>query len=184
MYTCFGSRYRAAEKNVLHGSGARFLSAVYTDLLIIEAQVGQLQAQLVQTQAELQYAIEQIRFLTIQVNNNASAAAAAATATVPNTTTVPADTPTGSHSQTPKVNYQFGKDIIPSIFDGMQRTDFREWAENSALYLSTQCVACEILLEWLVMEKEHVAESAIQTKCDEGDWEYDSISTFSRVTFV
>ena len=69
MYTCFGSRYRAAEKNVLHGSGARFLSAVLTDLLIMEAQVGQLQAQLVQTQAELQYAMEQIRILTIQVNN-------------------------------------------------------------------------------------------------------------------
>ena len=155
------------EKNALHGSGARFLSAVHTDLLLMEAQAGQLQAQLVQTQAELQYAMEQIRILTIQVNNNASAAAAA-TATVPSTTTVPADTPTGSHSQTPKVNYQFSKDIIPSIFDGKQRTDFREWAENSALYLSTQCVdACEILLEWLVMEKEHVAESAIQTKCDD-----------------
>ena len=83
------------------------------------------------------------------------------------------------------MNYQFGKDIIPSIFDGKQRTDFREWAENSALYLSTQCIdACEIILEWLVMEKEHVGESAIQTKCDEEDWEYDSISTFSRVTFV
>ena len=123
--------------------------------------------------------------LTIKVNNNASAAAAAATATVPNTTTVPADTPTSSHSQTPKVNYQFGKDIIPSMFDGKQRTDFGEWAENSALYLSTQCVdACEILLEWLVTEKEHVDEAAIQTKCDEEDWEYDSISTFSRVTFV
>ena len=52
-------------KNVLHGSGARFLSAVHTGLLIMEAQVGQLQAQLAQTQAELQYAIEQIRILTI-----------------------------------------------------------------------------------------------------------------------
>ena len=66
------------------------------------------------------------------------------------------------------MNYQFGKDIIPSIFDGKQRTDFREWAENSALYLSTQCVdACEILLEWLVMEKEHVVETAIRAKCEE-----------------
>ena len=132
---------------MLHGSGARLLSAVHTGLLIMEAQVGQLQAQLAQTQAEPHYAIEQIRILTIQVNNNASAAAAAATATAPSTT--------GSHSQTPKVNYQFGKDIIPSIFEGKQRTDFREWAENSALYLSTQCVdACEILLEWLVMHGE------------------------------
>ena len=34
------------------------------------------------------------------------------------------------------------------------------------------------------MEKEHVAEAAIQTKCEEEDWEYDNISTFSRVTFV
>ena len=139
MYTCFGSRYRAAEKNVLHGSGARFLSAVHTGLSIMEAQVGQLQAQLVQTQAELQYAMEQIRILTIQVNNNASAAAAAAAATVPNTTTVPADTPTGSHSQTPKVNYQFGKDIIPSIFDGKQKTDFREWEEVSPVSIDTMC---------------------------------------------
>ena len=69
--------------------------------------------------------------------------------------------PNRSHSQTPK---HFGKDIIPSIFDGKQRTDFREWAENSAVYQSTQCVdACEILLEWLVMEKEHVAEAATGT---------------------
>ena len=125
----------------MHGSGARFPSAVHTDLSIMEVQVGQLQAQLAQTQAELQYAIEQIRILTIQVNNSALAAASVAE------TTVPADTSTGSHSQLPKVNHQFGKDIVPSIFDGKQRTDFREWAENSALYLSTQCVdACEILL--------------------------------------
>ena len=170
---------------MLHGSGAQFPSAVYTGLLIMEAQVGQWQAQLAQTQAELQYAIEQIRILTIQVNKNASAAASAATATAPSTTTAPADTTTGSHSQSPKVNYQFGMDIIPSIFDGKQRTDFHEWAENSALYLSTQCVvACEILLEWLVMEKEHVVEAAIRAKCEEEDWEYDSISTFSRVTFL
>ena len=81
----------------------------------------------------------------MQVNSNASAAAAAATTTAPATTTA------GSHSQMPKVNHQFGKDIIPNIFDGKQRNDFREWAENSALYLSAQCVdACEILLEWLV----------------------------------
>ena len=139
-------------------------------VLIMEAQVGQLQAQLAQT---------------IQVNNNASAAATTAAATAPSTTTAPADTPTGSHSKTPKVNYQFGKDIIPNIFDGKQRTDFQEWAENSALYLSTQYVdACEVLLEWLVMEKEHVAEAAIRAKCEEEDWEYDSISTFGRVTFV
>ena len=145
---------------MLHCSGARFPSAVHTGLLIMEAQVGQLQAQLAQTQAELQYAIEQIRILTIQVNNSASAAASAATATAPSTTTAPANTTTGSHSQSPKVNYQFGKDIIPSIFDGKQRTDFREWAENSALYLSTQCVhACQILLEWLVMEKDHIQQS-------------------------
>ena len=145
----------------------------------MEAQVGQLQAQLVQTQQEFQYAIEQIRILTLQVNSNASAAAAAATTTAPATTTA------GSHSQMPKVNYQFGKDIIPNIFDGKQRNDFREWAENSALYLSAQCVdACEILLEWLVSEKEHVTDTAIQTRCDEEDWEYDNINTFSRVTFV
>ena len=145
----------------------------------MEAQVGQLQAQLAQTQAELQYAIEQIRILTIQVNNSTSAAASVTE------TTVPADTTTGSHCQLPKVNHRFGKDIVPSIFDGKQRTDFREWAENSALYLSTQCVdACEILLEWLVMEKEHVEEAAIRSKCEEEDWEYNSISTFSRVTFV
>ena len=149
----------------------------------METQVGQLQAQLAQTQTELQLAIEQIKVLTIQVTNNAWAAAAAAT--VQSTTTAPADTSTGSHSQTPKVNYQFSKDIVPGIFDGKQRNDFREWAENSALYLSTQCVdACEILLEWLVMEKEHVNESAIQAKCDDEDWDYDNISTFSRVTFV
>ena len=145
----------------------------------MEAQVGQLQAQLAQTQAELQYAIEQIRILTIQVNNSASAAASVTE------TTVPADTTTGSHSQMPKVNHQFAKDIVPSIFDGKQRNDFREWAENSALYLSTQCVdACEILLEWLVSEKEHLTEAAIRSKCEEEDWEYNSISTFSRVTFV
>ena len=88
----------------------------------MEAQVGQLQAQLVQTQQELQYAIEQIRILTLQVNSNASAAAAAATTTAPATTTA------GSHSQMPKVNHQFGKDIIANIFDGKQRNDFREWA--------------------------------------------------------
>ena len=140
---------------------------------------------LAQRQAELQYAIEQIRILTTQVNNSASAAASAATATAPSTTAAPADAPTGSHSQTPKVNYQFGQDIIPSIFDGKQRTDFREWEENTALYLSTQCVdACQNLLEWLVMEKEHVAEAAIRAKCEEEDWEFDSISTFSGVTFV
>ena len=109
--------------------------------LIMEAQVGQLQAQLVQTQQELQYAIEQIRILTLQVYSNASAATAAATTTAPATTTA------GSHSQMPKVNHQFGKDIFPSIFDGKQRNDFREWAENSALCLSAQCVdACEILV--------------------------------------
>ena len=34
------------------------------------------------------------------------------------------------------------------------------------------------------MEKEHVVETAIRAKCEEEDWEYDSISTFSRVTFV
>ena len=34
------------------------------------------------------------------------------------------------------------------------------------------------------MEKEHVTETAIQVKCEEEDWEYDSVSTFSRVTFV
>ena len=150
----------------------------------MEAQVGQLkmptgQAQLVQTQQELQYAVEQIRILTLQVNSNASAAAAAATTTAPATTTA------GSHSQMSKVNHQVGKDIIPNIFDGKQRNDFREWAENSALYLSAQCVdACEILLEWLVSEKEHVTDTEIQTRCDVGDWEYDNINTFSRVTFI
>ena len=165
------------KKNALHGSGAR--SAVHADLLIMEAQVGQLQAQLAQTQAELQYAIEQIRILTLQVNSNASVGTAAAT------TTAPTATSAGSHSQMPKVNHQFGKDIIPNIFDGKQRNDFREWAENSALYLSAQCVdACEILLEWLVMEKDHVTEEAIRVKCEEEDWECDSVSTFSRVTFV
>ena len=177
--TCVGSRYRAGEKNALHGSGVGFLSVVHADLLIMEAQVGQLQAQLAQTQTELQYAIEQIRILTLQVNRNASVATATATTTAPTATTA------GSHSQMPKVNHQFGKDIIPNIFDGKQRNDFREWAEISALYLSAQCVhACEILLEWLVMEKEHVTEAAIQIKCEEEDWEYDSVSTFSRVTFV
>ena len=131
-----------------------------------------------QTQQELQYAIEQIRILTLQVNSNASAATAAAT------TTAPASTAAGSHSQMPKVNHQFGKDIIPNI-DCKQRNDFREWAENSALYLSAQCVdACEILLEWLVSEKEHVTDTEIQTRCDVEDWEYDNINTFSRVTFV
>ena len=34
------------------------------------------------------------------------------------------------------------------------------------------------------MEKEHVVEAAIRAKCEEEDWEYDSISTFSRVTLV
>ena len=34
------------------------------------------------------------------------------------------------------------------------------------------------------MEKEHVVEAAIRAKCEEEDWEYDSISTISRVTFV
>ena len=34
------------------------------------------------------------------------------------------------------------------------------------------------------MEKEHVVEAAIRAKCEEEDWEYDCISTFSRVTFV
>ena len=87
-------------KNALHGSGARFLSAVHADLLIMEAQVGQLQAQLAQTQTELQYAIEQIRILTLQVNSNASVATAAATTTAPTATTA------GSHSQMPKVNHQ------------------------------------------------------------------------------
>ena len=107
-------------------------------LFAMEAQMAHLQAQLAQTQAELQQAVEQIRILTAHANSNLPAPA-------------PADAPTGSHSHVPKVNYQFGKDIIQSIFDGKQRTDFREWAENSALYLSTQCVdACEILLEWLV----------------------------------
>ena len=167
------------EKNALHGSGAGSLSTVHADLLIMEAQVGQLQAQLAQTQTELQYAIEQIRILTLQVNRNTSAV------TTPATTTEPAATSAGYHSRMPKVNHQFGKGIIPNIFDGKQRNDFREWAENSALYLSSQCVdACEILLEWLVMEKEHVTETAIQVKCEEEDWEYDSVSTFSRVTFV
>ena len=28
------------------------------------------------------------------------------------------------------------------------------------------------------MEKEHVTEAAIQIKCEEEDWEYDSVSTF------
>ena len=34
------------------------------------------------------------------------------------------------------------------------------------------------------METEHVEEAAIRSKCEEEDWEYNSISTFSRVTFV
>ena len=34
------------------------------------------------------------------------------------------------------------------------------------------------------MEKEHVVETAIRAKCEEEGWKYDSISTFSRVTFV
>ena len=119
---------------MLHGSEARFPSAVHTDQSIMEAQVGQLQAQLAQTQAELQYAIEQIRILTIQVNNSASAAASAAA------TKVTADTTTGSHSQSPKVNHQFGKDIVPSIFDGKQRTDFREVGrELSFVPINTVC---------------------------------------------
>ena len=116
-----------------------------------------------------------IRILTLQVNSNASAA----------TTTAPATTTAGSHSQMPKVNHQFGKDIISNIFDGKQRNDFREWAENSALYLSPQCVdACKIILEWLVSEKEHVTDTEIQTRCDVENWEYDNINTFSRVQFV
>ena len=147
--------------------------------LFLEALVGQLQVQLVQTQLEPQFAIEQIRILTLKVNSNASAAAAAATTTALATTTA------GSQSKMPKVNYQFGKYIIPNIFDGKQRNDFPEWTENSALYLSAKCVdACEILLEWLVSEKEHVTDTAIQTRCDEDDLEYDNVNTFSRVTFV
>ena len=158
-------------ENVLHGSGARFLSTM-------EAQVGWLQVQLVQTQHELQCAFEQIRILTLQVNSNASTAAAAAKTTASATTTA------GSQSQMPKVNHQFGKDLIPNIFDGKQTNDFREWAANSALYLSAQCVdACEILLEWLVSDKEHVVtDTEIQTRCHAEDWENDNINTFSRVT--
>ena len=34
------------------------------------------------------------------------------------------------------------------------------------------------------MDKEHVVEATIRAKCEEEDWEYDSITTFSRVTFV
>ena len=148
----------------------------------MEAQVGQLQAQLAQTQTELQLAIEQIKVFTIQVTNNASAAAAAAT--VPSTTAAP-DTSTGFPFSDAQSELPVQQRHRPGIFDGKQRNDFREWVENSALYLSTQCVdACEILLEWLVMEKEHVNESAIQAKCDDENWEYDNISTFSRVTFV
>ena len=67
------------KKTRLHGSGAGSLSTVHADLLIMEAQVGQLQAQLAQTQTELQYAIEQIRILTLQVNRNTSAVTPAAT---------------------------------------------------------------------------------------------------------
>ena len=43
-----------------------------------------------------------------------------------------------SLTRMPKVNHQFGKDIIPNIFNGKQRNDFREWAENSALHPSSE----------------------------------------------
>ena len=73
----------------------------------------------------------------------------------------------------PKVNCQFGKDIIPNIFDGE-----RLWEVGSKLYLSAQCVdACEILLEWLVSEKEHVTDTALQIRCDEEGWDCDHINT-------
>ena len=141
--------------------------------------MGQLQAQLVLTQQELQYAIEQIRILTLQVNSNASRGRSSGN-----------DHSAGYDNSRVSLSNAQGKpsvlqDIIPNIFDGKQRKDFWVWAENSALYLSAQCVdACEILLEWLVSEEEHVTDTEIQTRCDVEDWEYDNINTFSRVTFV
>ena len=123
--------------------------------------MGQLHGQLSQTQTKLQCAIEQIRILTLQVNSNASVATAATTTTASTATT------TGSHSKMSKVNHQFGKDIIPNMFYGKQKNDFREWAENSAVYLSAQCVgAFETILEWLVMEKERLGtlSSTLQKK--------------------
>ena len=119
---------------MLHGGGARFLSTVRPDHSSWEAQVGQLQAQLVQTQQELQYAIEKIRILTLQVNSNASAAAAAVTTTAPATTTA------NSHSQMPKVNYQFGKDIISKHLRRQTEERLSEVGRKlSAVSISTVC---------------------------------------------
>ena len=122
--------------------------------------------------------IEQIRILTLQAKQRIGGRSSG------NNHSAGCDK-TGSHSQMPKVNHQFGKDIIPNILDGKQRNDFREWAAYSALYLSAQCVdACEILLEWLASDKEHVIDTEIQTRCHAECWENDNINTFSRVTFV
>ena len=80
----------------------------------------------------------------------------------------------------------------PSVWQGHHSKHLRRQAEERLSgvgrkfsAVSAQCVdECEILLEWLVSEKEHVTGTEIQTRCDVEDWEYDNINTFSRVTFV
>ena len=150
----------------------------------MEAQVGQLQAQLAQTQAELQYAIEQIRILNNTSEQQRISGYGHSTEYDRSASRHHNRFPLSiAQSELPVRQGYHSEHLRRQTENRLQGMD--QWAENSALYLSTQCVdACEILLEWLVMEKEHVMEAAIRAKCEEEDWEYDSISTFSRVTFV
>ena len=114
----------------------------------MEAQVGQPQAQLAQTQAELQCAVEQIRILTIQGEQQRIGSCIS-----------DCDNNTSGHHNRFPLSIAHSESSVwqghrSQHFRRQQRTDFLEWAENSALYLSTQCVdACEFLLEWLVMRE-------------------------------
>ena len=95
----------------------------------MEAQVGQLQAQLVQDAARTP------GILTLQVNSNASAAAAAATTTAPATTTA------GSHSQMPKVNHRLARTSFQTSSTASRGATFGsgEWEHVTDTEIQTRC---------------------------------------------
>ena len=81
----------------------------------------------------------------------------------------------------------------PSVWQGWHSEHFRRQAEErlsgvgrkfSAVSISTVLMHVKFFWNGWSLKRKHVTGTAIQTKCEEEDWEYDSISTFSRVTFV
>ena len=95
------------------------------------ATVESLSADLATTHNRLNEAIVTIQQLTVRLTAAETAAAAASTG---------GTGPAGS----PAIN--FGREMVPAVYDGKQRTEFKEFLENSAFYLSaTDVNAVEIM---------------------------------------